>query len=315
MTMPVTTGPVTTGPVTTGPVTTGHVSSFAPAVESSRSAVSWGAIIAGAVAAAAITLLLTLLGSGLGLTMVSPWSSEGVSATTFAISTAIWIVIVQWVSSGMGGYITGRLRTRWTGTQTDEVFFRDTAHGILAWALSTLIIAGTLTSAVTSTINSGVQAASTLTSGAAVATASAAAATDSSGPTAYFVDSLLRPADPGATTTETNAQDAAQVSRILINGATAGEIPADDRAYLGRLVAVRTGLSEADANARVDTVLKSIEDAKVAAQEAADTARKAGATLALLTALSLLVGAFIAGVSAALGGRERDVIDESFIKG
>lgn len=298
----------------TMPVSTGHVSSLAPAVESSRSAVSWGAIIAGAVAAAAITLLLTLLGSGLGLTMVSPWSSDGVSATTFAVSTAIWIVIVQWLSSGMGGYITGRLRTRWTGTHTDEVFFRDTAHGILAWALATLIVAGTLTSAVTSTINSGVQAASTLTSGAAMATASAAASADR-GPTSYFVDALLRPADPGATTAETNAQDAAQVSRILINGAAAGEIPADDRAYLGRLVAVRTGLPEADANARVDTVLKSIEDAKVAAQEAADTARKAGATLALLTALSLLVGAFIAGVSAALGGRERDAIDESFIKG
>ncbi|OJF92849.1 hypothetical protein AX761_20610 [Rhizobium sp. 58] len=301
-------------PVSSGAVSSGHGSPLSSHVESSRSAVSWGAIIAGAVAAAAITLLLTLLGSGLGLTMVSPWASEGVSATTFAVSTAIWIVIVQWLSSGMGGYITGRLRTRWTGTQTDEVFFRDTAHGILAWALSTLIIAGTLTSAVTSTINSGVQAASTVTSGAALATASAAANVDS-GPTAYFVDSLLRPADPGATTAETNAQDAAQASRILINGATAGEIPADDRAYLGRLVAVRTGLSEADANARVDTVLKSIEDAKVAAQEAADTARKAGATFALLTALSLLVGAFIAGVSAALGGRERDVIDESFIKG
>ncbi len=296
------------------PVSTGHVSSLSPAVESSHSAVSWGAIIAGAVAAAAITLLLTLLGSGLGLTMVSPWSSEGVSATTVAVSTAIWIVIVQWLSSGMGGYITGRLRTKSTGTQTDEVFFRDTAHGILAWALATLIVAGTLTSAVTSTINGGVQAASTLTSGAAVATAAASDGTDN-GPTAYFVDQLLRPADPGANTAETNARDAGQVSRILINGATAGEIPADDRAYLGRLVAVRTGLSEADANARVDSVLKGIEDAKVAAQEAADTARKAGATLALLTALSLLVGAFIAGVSAALGGRERDVIDETFIKG
>ncbi len=298
----------------TMPVSTAHVSSHAPAVESSRSAVSWGAIIAGAVAAAAVTLVLTLVGSGLGLTMVSPWSSEGVSATTFAVSTAIWIVIVQWLASGMGGYITGRLRTRWTGTQTDEVFFRDTAHGILAWALATLIIASTLTSAVTSTVNSGVQAASTLTSGAAMATASAAGDMNN-GPTAYFVDTLLRPAEPGATTGETNAQDAAQVSRILINGAAAGEIPADDRAYLGRLVAVRTGLSEADANARVDTVLKSIEDAKIAAQEAADTARKTGATLALLTALSLLIGAFIAGVSAALGGRERDVIDESFIKG
>ncbi len=282
--------------------------------ESSHSAVSWGAIIAGAVAAAAVTLLLTLLGSGLGMTMVSPWSNEGVSLTTFAVSTAIWLVIVQWVSSGLGGYITGRLRTKWTGVHTDEVFFRDTAHGVLSWALATLIVAGALGSAVSSTIGAGIQATATVTAGAATAGAAAASSDEASAATSYFVDNLLRPANPAAAPAANGAgatgdDTAAQVSRILLNSATAGEMSADDRAYLDQLIAARTGLSEADAKARVDTVLKSIEDAKVKAQEAADTARKASATLALLGALSLLIGGFVAGVGAALGGRQRDEID------
>ncbi|TIN14647.1 MAG: hypothetical protein E5Y31_31880, partial [Mesorhizobium sp.] len=99
--------------------------------ESSAPAVSWGPIIAGAFGAATLTLILMLLGSGLGLTMVSPWSSSNVSVTTFAASTAAWLVVVQWLSSGVGGYLAGRLRTKWVGIHTDEVFFRDTAHGFL----------------------------------------------------------------------------------------------------------------------------------------------------------------------------------------
>src|SRR5690606_19533593 len=116
-------------------------------VESSSSAVSWGPIVAGALAAATLTFVLMLLGSGLGLTMVSPWSGESASATTFAVSTAIWLVIVQWLSSGLGGYLTGRLRTKWVGIHTDETFFRDTAHGFMAWALATLLVVFVLGSA------------------------------------------------------------------------------------------------------------------------------------------------------------------------
>ena len=108
-------------------------------VESSASAVSWGPIIAGALAASTISFILMLLGSGFGLTMVSPWSNQGASITTFAVSTAIWLVIVQWLASGVGGYLTGRLRTKWVGIHTDETFFRDTAHGFMTWALATLL--------------------------------------------------------------------------------------------------------------------------------------------------------------------------------
>ncbi len=234
-------------------------------VESSSSAVNWGPIVAGAFAASTLTFILMLLGSGLGLTMVSPWSGESASVTTFAVSTAIWLVIVQWLSSGVGGYLTGRLRTKWVGIHTDETYFRDTAHGFMAWALATLLMVFVLGSALSSAIGTGVQAASTIASGAAMgASAGASANADGSsgaGATSYFVDTLFRPTDPArlaAPGAEGDAAAAAQASRILIAGAAAGELSADDKTYLGQLVAARTGLSEADATARVDAVIAQV---------------------------------------------------------
>ena len=102
--------------------------------ESPVSAVSCAAILAGSGVAAAVSLLLVALGAGLGFASLSPWSAEGPSATTFTVMTAIWLILVQWIASGMGGYLTGRLRTKWAGTHTHEVFFRDTAHGFITWA-------------------------------------------------------------------------------------------------------------------------------------------------------------------------------------
>lgn len=288
--------------------------------ESSTPAVSWGPIIAGAFAASTLTLILMLLGSGLGLTMVSPWSGSGASITTFAVSTAIWLIIVQWLSSGVGGYLAGRLRTKWVGIHTDEVYFRDTAHGFLAWALATLLVVGVLGSALSAALGSGVQAVSTVASGAAMGASASASAggvsTDNA--TSYLVDSLFRPADASkvaATNTESDAAAVGQASRILITGAAAGEISADDKTYLTQLVAARTGLSEADAKARVDAILAKAQDAKVKAQQAADTARKGSATFALLGALSLAIGAFIASAAAALGGRQRDDEEAMFLTG
>lgn len=282
-------------------------------VESSSSAISWSSIVAGALAASTLTFILMLLGSGLGLTMVSPWSNAGASITTFAVSTGIWLVVVQWLSSGVGGYLTGRLRTKWVGVHTDETFFRDTAHGFLAWALATLLVVYVLGSAMSSALGTGVQAVSTVASHAATgaaASSTANAKTDGgSDAMSYFVDALFRPTDPSrlaAPGAEGDAAATGQATRILLSSATAGTVSTDDKAYLGQLVAARTGLSQSDATARVDAVLSQLEQAKVAAQKTADTARKAGVAFALVGALSLFVGAFIAGVAAALGGRQRD---------
>lgn len=285
----------------------------APPVESSSSAVSWSAIIAGAVSAAALTVVLMFLGSGLGLTMVSPWDNRGAGITAFAVSAAIWMIVVQWLSSALGGYMTGRLRARWVGVHTDETFFRDTAHGLLAWALATLIVVCMATSSLTSAVGTGVQAASSVASGAAMGAAAGTASDtnedSSNAGMSYFVDSLFRPNDPtrlAAPGAEGDATAAAQASRILVASAAAGEMSPADRTYLGQLVAARTGLSEADATARVNTVLAQVNEAKTKAQEAADAARKAGIAFALMAALSLVIGAFIASAAAALGGRLRD---------
>lgn len=280
-----------------------------PVVESSSSAVSWGPIIVGAIAAVAATLILMLLGAGLGLSVISPWSMRGVSATTFAVSAAVWLIIVQWLSSALGGYLTGRLRTRWVGVHDDEVFFRDTAHGFLAWALATVVITFVVGSGLTSAVSSGVQAASTVASGAALGAGSQAAGGGggtAENATGYFVDSLFRPANPSPTAPEDRAAATAEATRILLMGATSGEIPAEDRAYLVTLVGSRTGLSQADAEGRVNAVLQRIADTKAKAKEAADTARKAGLTLSLVASMSLLIGAFIAAVAACVGGNERD---------
>jgi hypothetical protein len=266
---------------------------------------TWGPIFGGAAAAIGVTLILLLLGSGLGLTMVSPWSGQSSSLGTLGVAAAIWLVLVQWLSSALGGYITGRLRTKWAAVHTDEVFFRDTAHGFLSWALATVFVAGFLASSLTSLAGAGAQAV-----GSAATAAGTAAASSATSPvdlsTSYFTDALLRPDQGRAAATSNDAAATSEVSRILLNGAAQGQIPDDDKAYLATIVSARTGLSEADARTRVDTVLKRIDDAKVAAQKAADEARKAASTTALLGSLSLLIGAFIASAAAAFGGSQRD---------
>ncbi|MDQ0391460.1 hypothetical protein [Labrys monachus] len=272
----------------------------------SDSAVSWAAIIAGAVGAAALSLILLLLGSGLGLSMASPWS--GPSVTTFAVSTAIWLIVVQWLASGVGGYIAGRLRTKWSGIHTDEVTFRDTAHGFLAWALATLLVAGLLGSAVTSIVGGGASAVTSIASGAAQGAANKGvdSLSNSSG---YYVDMLLRPAQPaaGSPAPAANAADArTELSHIFVMSLANGSLSASDKDEVVRLVASQTGMSQADAQKRVDDVVAQIDSAKEKMKQAADEARKAGSKLALMTFLSLLIGAFIASAAAALGGKQRD---------
>jgi hypothetical protein len=285
-------------------------------VESSVPALAWGPVIGGAVAASATTLILLLLGSGVGLTMVSPWASESASLTTVSVTAAVWFVVVQWLSSALGGYLTGRLRTKWAGIHTDEVFFRDTAHGFLSWALATVVVAGLAGSAFTSLVGSGAQAVASAASTATIAGAAASDGSGTGGPdlsTSYFTDALLRPQDLRARAETDDAAAGAEVSRILMNGAVQGGVPEEDKAYLAALVASRTGLTPEEARARVDGVLQQAEDAKNAAQQKADDARQAAATTAMLGALSLLVGAFIASAAAALGGRQRDDDEAAYV--
>lgn len=302
-----------------------------------NSAVSWGAIAAGAGAAASLSLILLILGIGLGLTSVSPWARDGVSATTFGVSTILWLTLTQLLASAMGGYLAGRLRTRWTDAQGDEVYFRDTAHGFLAWAVATLATATLLSSVIGSILGGGVQAGASMVGGMASSAGSAAMAGAAAsarrapgsegGPMDYFIDSLFRrdaaaastaggtaasTASPVATdaTDRASGRDAAEIGRIFMNGSRSEPLPAEDIRHVGQIVAQRTGLSQADAEKRVADVYGKaqarLRDVEVAARAAADKARKASAYSALWLFMSLLGGAFIASLAATFGGRRRD---------
>jgi hypothetical protein len=280
--------------------------------ESAVSAVSWPAIFAGAFVAAASSLLLAALGSGFGLASVSPWPNSGVSATTFTVMTAIWLVVVQWLASGLGGYVAGRLRTKWANTHTHEVFFRDTAHGFITWAVATVLVVAVLTSAAASAVSSGVHAAATVASGASQGAATAAvqsssASTSQGSPVIapYNIDMLFR--SPRADSSAATSDARAEAARILANGVVSGDVPSADRTYLAELVAARTGISMEDARKRVDTAVAQAKAAEAKARQAADTARKAASEASIYTALSMLVGAFIACIAAALGGQRRDL--------
>ena len=279
-----------------------------------NSAVAWGAIFAGAAAAAVLSLILLILGTGLGLSSLSPWSQEGASGKALGIGTGVWVVFMQLASSVLGGYMAGRLRTRWLNLDTDEVAFRDTAHGFLAWSVATLFTAALLSSTITSLIGTGVRAGASVASGAASTAANAAAsgaaaegAKSDGGPMAYSMDQLFRSAKPRAG--GTNAEDStAEVTRIFTHDLAAGELPQEDARYVAQVVSQRAGVSQQEAEKRVNDSFAKLKDAQIKAKQAADTARKASATSALLLFISLLIGAFLASWMAVYGGRRRDAI-------
>jgi hypothetical protein len=270
-------------------------------VESSVSAISWAAILGGAIAASSVAVVLVLLGAGLGLSAVSPWPRAGASAATFSIAAGIWLIVVQWLSSAIGGYTTGRLRTKWVRLHTHEIFFRDTAHGFLTWAAAMLIGASLVASAVLSAVGTGTQAAATVASGAAQGAGTAASGMSSR---AYGIDTMFRGEKPEFAATRQESR--AESTRILASAAQAGDIPPADKTYLAQQIATRTGISEADAQKRVDDMIAQEKAAETKARQVADAARKSAAAFAIFTALSMLIGAFIASAAAAYGGNLRD---------
>jgi hypothetical protein len=194
---------------------------------SNVSAVSWPAVFAGAIAAAAMSLILFVLGIGLGLGALSPWSGEGISGTAFGISTILWITLTSLVASAVGGYITGRLRTRWLAVHVDEVYFRDTAHGFLAWGVATLLTAVIFTSTTIGALTMGVKAAGSVAETAAQTAATGAVAGIAAGDensamaaidpresaVSYYLDTLFRPA----------ATTAAPVNALQVQPATTND--------------------------------------------------------------------------------------------
>jgi hypothetical protein len=258
-----------------------------PAEESP--AVSLPAIVAGAIAAAALTLVLLAFGAGMGFSAVSPWGNSGISANTFQITTGLYLTVVALLASAMGGYVAGRLRTRWIGVHTHEVYFRDTAHGFLAWALATVIGAGFLAAA-----------ASNIAGGASPGLAPTVNVSAGVGsPLDYYVDALLRPTPAASPNTTDLGAARREIAGMLTKGLADGDVAGPDRTYVAQVVATRTGLSQSDADKRVSNV---IDQAKTDL----DNARRAAAKLSLWLNAALLIGAFAASLAATQGGRVRD---------
>lgn len=274
--------------------------------------------MAGATAAAALALILTMLGTGLGLSSASPWAYTGISAETFGISAILWLTITQLIASGIGGYLAGRLRTKWIAINTDEIYFRDTAHGFLAWAVSALMTAALFSSMIETIVSGGVQA-----GGRAVAAgAEMVQYTSNNEPMKYFMDSLFRRdinAAPAASTLGENGaaeelsptESKWEITRIIMNSLRTGPLPSQDVQYAGQVVGQHTGLTQQEAEKRVvDTYAQAqgkLHEAETAAKEAADTARKASVHASLWFFISLLIGAFCASYAATYGGRRRDL--------
>jgi hypothetical protein len=257
--------------------------------EADSSGVSWGAVIGGAFVAAAFYLILLALGAGLGLSAVSPWSNVGASASTVGTLAIIWLIFIEIIASSLGGYLTGRLRTKWALIHTDEVYFRDTANGFLAWAVALVISVSFLASAASSMVGRAAQI-GTLSE-------TAGTATSVTNPNDYFVDTLFRSDRLGPENKDASGQ--AEAGRILANGLRQNQMAMADQTYLGRLVADRTGISQPEAEKRVADVISD-------ARQTEDTARKATAHLLLWFFLALLMGAFSASYAATIGGRQRD---------
>jgi len=269
-------------------------------IAAGKPAASWAAIAAGAFVAVGASFILLALGAGLGFASISPWANEGVSATTFTVATAIWLIVTQWVSATLGGYIAGRLRVRWVGTHAHEVFFRDTAHGLVTWAVATVAIAAVIGGSTSVGIAGAVRAAASAAADGTPKAAIAAPPADE-----YALDRLFR--SQGSVANANNAAASrAQATHIAVNAVATGSLSEPDRSYLASLVASETGASPSDAQQRVDDFIASAKDRAEKLRTAADEARRAAAEASIYLALSLLVGAFIASVSAALGGRLRD---------
>src|ERR1700693_6085719 len=249
--------------------------------EAHASGVSWAAVIAGAFVTAALWLILLALGTGMGLSSVSPWSNTGASASTIGKASIVWLIIIQIIASAMGGYLAGRLRTKWVNIHTDEVYFRDTAHGFLVWAVGLVITAGFLASAAASMVGGAAQ----------VGTA------QKLDPNEYFVDMLFRSEHPSSDQSGTLVRS--EVGRILANALRQSDVPGAEKTYRTECVASKTGLSQTEAEKRVSDVLAQ-------ARQAADTARKAVAHSLYWAFLALLMGAFCASFAATIGGKQRD---------
>jgi hypothetical protein len=257
--------------------------------EANSSGVSWSAVWAGGFVTAALSLILLALGTGLGFASVSVWSGVGASASAIGTAAILWFILTQILSASMGGYLAGRLRTKWAGIHTDEVYFRDTAHGFLAWSVALVITAAFLASAATSLMGSAPDKSNGVTA--------PQGQMSEANPNAYFIDTLFR--TDGSKPEVENTSGTREAGVIFATSLKQGDLSSTDKNYLDQLVVARTGISQSEADRRVS-------DGFLSAKSSVEAARKTIAHSLLWTFIALLIGAFCASFSGTIGGRQRD---------
>lgn len=284
--------------------------------------IEWSAVIAGALGASAISFLLLTFGASVGLTLTSPWAT-GKALWAAVIGVTWWTVMVQIGSFFVGGYLAGRMRSGWADAQLTESRFRDSTHGFMVWTVGVLFGAGLLA----------------LTAGTGVGVAAKTAATAASGnanalsttPVDYAVDGLMRiprapsptplgagaPTAPSAGSQTANSDPALrdEMRRIFTATVKSRELTQRDRDYLTSTVAARTGLSQADAQSRVDASMVQVGELETKAAQTANLARKTALILGFVTVASLLISLAAAIGGARLGGAHRDEGTEAHMFG
>jgi hypothetical protein len=294
-------------PVGIGRWTSGHAS------DAGGAGISWSAVFAGATAAGALSLVLLLLGLGLGFTAVSPWTGAGAEPEAIGVGAILWLTLMQLAASGLGGYLAGRLRVRWANVHVDEVYFRDTAHGFLAWGVATLgtaaLLGSVLAAVAGGTARAGDEIALGGVSGVAAVSAGEANGEAQDGPLGYYADMLFRPvaADDDVADTTTRREAA----RILRTGINREALDAGDHQYLAQRVAAHTALSPEEAGQRVSEVFQQLARAEQEIRQTLDDARAAAAYTSLWMFIALLIGAFVASYAATYGGRQRDAVPDA----
>lgn len=280
-----------------GPGPVSPVSSSAAVTAVRPSYVEWGPVFGGAVLAAALSFVLLTFGAAIGLSATSPWSGSGASAKVIASLAVFWTLVQQIGAFMAGGYIAGRMRNRWQDGAQHEVEFRDGLHGGLVWAVGIVIGAGLILATAGAIARTGAEVAG-----------KTAVSLAASNPMDNVLDTLLRPAAPPPPTSQASAAARVQqppeapraiIARILASSVAEGSLTNENKTYLAQLVSQQTGLSQQEAETRVNNAVTS-------AREAADKARRAAVLTGLVTAIGLIVSFGAAWWAALKGGQHRD---------
>jgi hypothetical protein len=231
-------------------------------------------------------LVLHSFAAAIGLSVSSTAPTWRDASLPLVLLSGLYLVLVALAAYGLGGYVAGRLRSR-VMAAPDEVEFRDGTYGLLTWALATLL---------TAVLAFGVAQSLTRLAAPSGGSAGPAASVGGENVIAYDLDRLFRAERrPEGDMTATRAEAA----RILLTASSHRGVAADDRAYLARLVAARTGLAQPDAERRADDVI-------ARARDNISRARKSAVLLAFMAGAAALLGAAAAWFAACAGGRHRD---------